>query len=83
MGLETIGKQIASLRKEKGITQDELAQYVGVSVQAVSKWENGGAPDIELLPKIADFFSTTIDALFGRGACENRNMQEGGKKHLK
>ena len=50
MCIETIGKQIASLRKEKGIKQEELAKYVGVSTQAVSKWENGGGPDIELLP---------------------------------
>ena len=52
MSVEIIGKQIASLRKEKGVKQEELAKYVGVSTQAVSKWENGGVPDIELLPKI-------------------------------
>ena len=56
MGIETMGKRIAALRKERGVKQDELASFVGVSTQAVSKWENGGAPDIELLPKIADFF---------------------------
>ena len=66
MSIEMIGKQIASLRKEKGIKQEELAKYVGVSTQAVSKWENGGVPDIELLPKISDFFSVSIDSLFGR-----------------
>jgi len=48
MSIEAIGKQIASLRKEKGARQEELAKYVGVSAQAVSKWENGGVPDIEL-----------------------------------
>ena len=53
MSVDTIGKQIASLRKEKGIKQEELANFVGVSIQAVSKWENGGVPDTELLPKIA------------------------------
>ena len=51
-----IGKNIADLRKKKGVKQDELARFVGVSAQAVSKWENGGVPDTELLPKIADFF---------------------------
>lgn len=66
MSIEIIGKQIASLRKEKGIKQEELASYVGVSTQAVSKWENGGVPDTELLPKIADFFSVSVDSLFGR-----------------
>lgn len=66
MGIEMIGKQIAAMRKEKGIKQEDLAKYVGVSSQAVSKWENGGVPDTELLPKIADFFSVSVDYLFGR-----------------
>ena len=66
MNAKTLGKQIMALRREKGVTQEELAKYIGVSAQAVSKWENGGAPDVELLPKIADFFAVPIDALFGR-----------------
>ena len=66
MSIGIIGKQIASMRKERGIKQEELANYVGVSTQAVSKWENGGIPDTELLPKIANFFSVSIDFLFGR-----------------
>lgn len=66
MAIEMIGKQIAAMRKEKGIKQEELASYVGVSTQAVSKWENGGVPDTDLLPKIADFFGVSIDTLFGR-----------------
>ena len=55
MSIKNIGAVILELRKAKGVTQDELAKYVGVSPQAVSKWENGGVPDTELLPKIADF----------------------------
>ena len=74
MSIETIGKQIASLRKEKGARQEELAKYVGVSAQAVSKWENGGVPDIELLPKIADFFAVSIDSLFFRNISDS-NLQ--------
>jgi transcriptional regulator with XRE-family HTH domain len=70
MGIELIGENILKLRKEKGVTQDELAQYVSVSAQAVSKWENGGVPDTELLPKIADFFSVSIDMLFGRSIAD-------------
>ena len=66
MGIDMIGKQIAAMRKEKGIRQEELAVFAGVSTQAVSKWENGGVPDTELIPKIADFFSVSIDTLFGR-----------------
>ncbi|MBQ1223791.1 MAG: helix-turn-helix transcriptional regulator [Oscillospiraceae bacterium] len=61
-----IGKNIAGLRKDKGAKQEELANFVGVSAQAVSKWENGGVPDTELLPKIADFFNVSTDKLFGR-----------------
>lgn len=67
MGATEIGKAIADLRKEKGITQEVLAGSVGVSTQAVSKWETGvAAPDVALLPVIADYFGTSIDALFGR-----------------
>jgi transcriptional regulator with XRE-family HTH domain len=75
MSVEMIGKQIASIRKEKGIKQDELASYVGVSTQAVSKWENGGVPDTELLPKIADFFSVSVDFLFGRNITDYSDLQ--------
>lgn len=66
MDIMTIGKNIAQLRKQKGVKQDELAKFVGVTAQAVSKWENGGVPDTELLPKIAEFFNVSIDELFGR-----------------
>lgn len=60
-----IGKQIKTLRLAKGITQEELAQYLGVSFQAVSKWETEtSTPDIALLPNIAVFFGITIDELF-------------------
>ncbi len=48
--MEHIGGRIAALRKERGLTQEQLGRQVGVSAQAVSKWENGGAPDVELLP---------------------------------
>lgn len=76
MSIKVIGKQIASMRKERGIKQEELAAFVGVSPQAVSKWENGGVPDIEILPKIADFFGISIDCLFGRCITDYNNLQE-------
>ncbi|MCI9337551.1 MAG: helix-turn-helix domain-containing protein [Lachnospiraceae bacterium] len=60
-----IGKKIRALRLEKEVKQEELAQYLGVSVQAVSKWETGSSvPDISLLPNLAIFFGVTIDELF-------------------
>ena len=54
------------IRKEKGITQEQLADKVGVSPQAVSKWELSSYPDPQLFPAIADFLGVTIDELFGR-----------------
>lgn len=58
--------QIARYRKAAGMTQEELGKAVGVSTQAVSRWECGGTPDVGLLPAIADRLGVTIDALFGR-----------------
>lgn len=66
MEAPSIGITIANLRKSKNVKQEELANFVGVSTQAVSKWENGGMPDCELLPRIADFFNVSIDTLFSR-----------------
>ncbi|MCL2775178.1 MAG: helix-turn-helix domain-containing protein [Oscillospiraceae bacterium] len=66
MSYQDIGKNIAKLRKEKNITQEELGKVVGLSGQAVSKWESGGSPDIEMLAPIADYFSVSIDSLFDR-----------------
>lgn len=61
----SIGKQIKTLRSEKGVTQEELASFLGISYQAVSKWENNvTAPDIQLLPELSVYFGVTIDDLF-------------------
>lgn len=60
----TLGEKIKTLRKAKNISQEKLAQYLGVSFQAISKWENDNAcPDIALLPDIARFFGITVDEL--------------------
>lgn len=59
-----IGAQIRLLRKEKGISQDVLAQQLGITCQAVSKWENGSTmPDITMLPMIARYFGVSVDYL--------------------
>ncbi len=61
-----IGTIIKRLRAEKNITQDMLATAIGVTPQAISRWESeSGYPDIELLPVLADFFSVSIDELVG------------------
>lgn len=60
-----IGNKIKDLRRQKNISQEVLAQYLGVSFQAVSKWESGMTmPDIALVPAIASFFGVSIDELF-------------------
>lgn len=67
----TIGEKIALLRREKNVTQTELAEYLFLAPQTVSRWEvGGGAPDIALLPKIAAFFGVSIDELFGLTSLE-------------
>ncbi|MCC0636712.1 MULTISPECIES: helix-turn-helix domain-containing protein [unclassified Clostridioides] len=59
-----IGEVIQTLRKEKSLTQEQLAKFIGVSTPAVSKWESGNSyPDIELLPVLADFFNVSVDKL--------------------
>lgn len=61
-----IGANIAARRKQKGLTQEELAVFLKVSVPAVSKWETGQSyPDITLLPVIAGFFDLSVDELIG------------------
>lgn len=59
-----IGNRIRELRVRNKVTQEELAKVLQVSTQAVSKWENGGSPDLELVPKIATYFKVTTDDLF-------------------
>ncbi len=60
-----IGNQIKSLRQRRGITQEAMAQHLGVTPQAISKWERGiTTPDIGLLPEISAYFGVTIDEMF-------------------
>ena len=63
----TLGKRISAYRKQLGMTQEQLAEKLGLTAQAVSKWENDvSCPDITILPKLADIFNVTIDQLLGR-----------------
>ena len=61
-----LGKRIRELRRRDGRTQEDLAAAIGVTSQAVSRWEaSGGYPDMEMIPSIAHYFGITIDELFG------------------
>ncbi len=69
--MNTLGQKIAGLRKEKGLTQETLAERLSVSPQAVSKWENDqSCPDITLLPALADILGITVDELLRSGTSD-------------
>lgn len=62
--MDTLGKRIAALRREKNLTQEDVAQVLHISSQAVSKWENDQTcPDISLLPELANLLGVTVDEL--------------------
>ena len=73
-----IGNKIRELRKQRGITQEQLATSIGISFQAVSKWENNIAlPDITLAPMLASYFGITMDELFDFNLAEIEAAVEG------
>ena len=66
MNIIKLHEQISFLRKQKGLTQEQLANALGVTNQSVSKWESGQCcPDIQLLPSIAELFEVSVDELLG------------------
>ena len=61
-----IGENIKRIRRERDLTQEEVAAHLGISFQSISKWERGdGYPDITMLPTLANYFGITVDALLG------------------
>ena len=82
-----IGDNLKELRKKKNNTQEELAEFLTVSIAAVSKWERGECfPDIELLPKIAAYYNVSVDDLLGVGEIKKQERIKGYEeksKHLK
>ncbi len=68
------GENLRILRQNAGVTQDRLAEYLGITSQAVSRWESGTCyPDLEFLPGIASYFHTTVDALLG---CDRTEQEQ-------
>lgn len=65
MGSSPLNKNITFYRKQAGMTQEDLGRALFVTGQAVSRWERGGAPDVELLPRLADALGVSLDMLFG------------------
>lgn len=75
MAANTFSSTLQTLRKKQGVTQEQLANHLGVSPQAVSKWENGSYPEGDLLPKISDFFGVSISYLYGQES-ENVSLEQ-------
>ena len=80
----TLGDNIRTFRRAMDMTQEQLAEQLGVSFQSVSRWENGTTyPDMELLPALARIFSVTVDALLGMSDEERQKNFEEIKKKLR
>ena len=80
---QTFGMRIALLRKEKTMTQEELAEKMGVSSQAVSKWENDvSCPDIQLLPRLARLLGVTVDELLSGKSQDVQMLRPEERKSL-
>ena len=77
-----IGNRIKDLRRKNKVTQEELAKALQVSTQAVSKWENGGSPDLELVPSIATYFNVTTDYLFDMKDSDIVNIDKKVAKYI-
>ena len=72
-----LGQKIRELRRRDGRTQEALAEALGVTSQAVSRWEaNGGYPDMEIIPSIANYFGISIDELFGYDNDRSKKIDE-------
>jgi transcriptional regulator with XRE-family HTH domain len=80
---QTLGMRIALLRKQKPMTQEELAEKMGVSSQAVSKWENDvSCPDIQLLPRLARLLGVTVDELLSGKSQDVQMLSPSERKSL-
>ena len=80
---ETLGQRLAGFRKNLGLRQEDIAEKVNVSAQAVSKWENDlSAPDISALPILADILNVSLDELLGREVSQTKVVPIGERKDV-
>ncbi len=80
---ETLGQRLSRLRKNLGLKQEDIAEKVNISAQAVSKWENDlSAPDISTLPVLADILNVSLDELLGREVLQTRVVPEAERKEI-
>ena len=81
--MKTIGEKITTLRKQRNMTQDELAEKMGVSSQAVSKWEKDlSIPDLPVLLELSDFFHISLDDLVKEREDSVQLVPEGQRKDI-
>jgi transcriptional regulator with XRE-family HTH domain len=75
--ISNIGKRIQAFRRDRDLTQDELAARLCITAQAISKWERGvGLPDVTIIPNLADALGVTVGALFGEEEQQSNNNEE-------
>lgn len=81
--MESFGNRLAALRKSRGLTQEDLAERLNISPQAVSKWENDlTSPDLDTLSQLAEIFEVSADELLGRVRKEAHLVEEGKRKDI-
>lgn len=83
MNQDKIGKFISSSRKNKSLTQEQLAEKLGVSINAVSKWERGlNLPDVSLMEKLCEVLDFTLNELFAGEKLTNEEMVRKSEKNI-
>ena len=81
--MESFGQRFLRLRKEKKLTQEDIAKKLNITAQSVSKWENDNSyPDVAILGDIASIFNITVDELLGREVKTTSILEEHGRKDI-
>lgn len=84
MDLQKIGRFIAGLRKERGLTQEKLAESLGISNKTISRWENGSyLPPVEMLMELSEFFGVSINELLSGKRLVEDEAQSAAEENLK